>query len=126
MADCKSAGVELGKQRLHVAQDGLAGGGITDMADRGVAGQALDHFTPGKRVADEAEPSFGVEPGPVKRDDAGGLLAAVLKRVQSKGRNGGGFWMAENAEHAAFLAERVAFQIGVFQIKGAGIRLLSL
>src|SRR5580698_1168342 len=106
MGDCKSAGIELGKQRLNVAQDGLAGGGITDMADGGIAGQPLDHLAPGKCIADEAQPSFGVEPAPVKRGD------------------GSGFGMAENAEHAAFLAERVAFQIGVFQIEGAGIRLL--
>ena len=34
VADGEAAAVELGEQRLHVAQDGLAGGGIADMADR--------------------------------------------------------------------------------------------
>ena len=35
---------------------------------------------------------------------AGGFLAAMLKGVQSECGDGGGFAVAENAEHAAFLA----------------------
>ena len=104
MADRKAAGIEFGEQRLHVAQDGRAGGGIADMADGGIAGQALDHLAAGEGIADETEPAFGMKPGPVEGDDAGGLLAAMLQGVQSEGGDGGGFGMAENAEHAAFLA----------------------
>ena len=33
VADRETAGIEFGEQRLHVAQDGRAGGGIADMAD---------------------------------------------------------------------------------------------
>ena len=51
----EAAGIELGEQRLHVAQDRLAGGRIAHMADGGVAGQAVDHLAPGEGVADEAE-----------------------------------------------------------------------
>ena len=104
VADREAAGIEFGEQRLHVAQDGGAGGGIADMADRGVAGQALDHLAAGKRVADQAEPAFAVKAGAVEGDDAGGLLAAMLQGVQSERGDGGGFRMAEDAEHAAFLA----------------------
>ncbi len=104
VADRKAAGIELGEQRLHVAQDGLAGGGIADMADRGIAGQALDHLAARKGVADQAEPAFGMKPVAVERDDAGGLLAAVLQGVQSERGDGGGVGVAEDAEHAAFLA----------------------
>ena len=63
MADRKPAGIEFGEQRLHVAQDGLAGGGVADMADGGIAGEALDHLAAGKGVADEAEPPLGMKPG---------------------------------------------------------------
>ena len=104
MADRETAGVEFGEQRLHVAQDGGACRGIADMADRGVAGQALDHFAAGEGVADEAEPAFTVEAAAVEGDDAGGFLAAMLEGVQSERGDGGGLGVAENAEHAAFFA----------------------
>ena len=39
VADRETAGIEFGEQRLHVAQDRLAGRGIADMADRRGAGQ---------------------------------------------------------------------------------------
>ena len=55
MADRKSAGIELGEQRLHIAQDGLAGRRIADMTNGGIAGQAFDHLAPGKGVADQAQ-----------------------------------------------------------------------
>ena len=102
VADREAAGIELGEQRLHVAQDGPAGGGIADMADRGVAGQALDHLAAGEGVADQAEPALGMEALAVEGDDAGGLLAAMLQSVQAERRDGGGVGMAEDAEHAAF------------------------
>ena len=111
VADRKAAGIEFGEQRLHVAQDGRAGGGVADMADRGSAGQAFDHLAAGEGVADEAEPPFAVKPGAVEGDDAGGLLAAMLQGVQPERGDGGGFGMAENAEHAAFLAQRVAVEV---------------
>ena len=111
VADREAAGIEFGEQRLHVAQDGRAGGGVADVADGGVAGKALDHLAAGEGVADEAEPAFAVKSGAVEGDDAGGLLAAMLKCVQSECGDGGGLGVAEDAEHAAFLAQRVAFQI---------------
>ena len=33
----EAAGVEVGEQRLHVAQDGVAGGGVAVVAERDVA-----------------------------------------------------------------------------------------
>ena len=81
------------------------------MADGGVAGQALDHLAAGEGVADEAEAAFAVEAAAVEGDDAGGFLAAMLEGVQSERGDGGGLGVAEDAEHAAFLAQRVAFEI---------------
>ncbi len=116
VGDGKTAGIEFGEQRLHVAQDGAAGGGITGMADGDGAGQAFDHFAAGEGVADEAEPAFGMETVTVEGDDAGGFLAAMLKGVKAERGDGGGIGMAENAEHAAFLAKRVAFNLEFIQI----------
>ena len=117
VADREPAGIELGEQRLHVAQDGRTCRGVADVADGGVAGKALDHLAAGEGVADEAEPAFTVKSGAVEGDDAGGLLAAMLQGVQSERGDGGGLGVAEDAEHAAFLAQRVALQIGIQQIE---------
>jgi hypothetical protein len=54
----------------------------------------------------------------VEADDAGGLLAAVLQRMQPERGDGGGVGMAENAEHAAFLAQAVRLQIGELGLAG--------
>jgi hypothetical protein len=42
MRNGKAAGVEFGKQRLHVAQDRLAGGRVADVADGRRARQPVD------------------------------------------------------------------------------------
>jgi hypothetical protein len=117
VADRETAGVEFGEQRLDIAQDGAAGRGVAGVADGGIAGQAFDHFAAGKGVADEAEPAFGMKPGAIKGDDAGGFLAAMLQGVQSKRGDGGGVGMAEDAEHPAFLAQRIAVQIVIWQVR---------
>src|SRR5262249_15682999 len=109
----KAAGIELGKQRLHIAQDGRPCRGVADMADRDAAGQALDHLAPGEGVADETKPPFRMKPGSVIGYDAGGLLAAVLEGVEAKGGDGGGRGVAKNAEHAALFAQRVPFEVGL-------------
>ena len=67
VGDRKAAGIELGEQRLHVAQDGGAGGGVADMADGDIAGQAVDHLAAGEGVADEAEAAFRVKAAAVDR-----------------------------------------------------------
>ena len=111
MTDGEAAGIELGKQRLHVAQNGLAGGRIADVADGGVARQAIDHLAAGKGVADKSEAAFGMEPLAVERDDAGGFLAAMLQRVQAERGDGRGIGVAEDAEHAAFFPKAVLVEI---------------
>ena len=59
--------------------------------------------------------------GAVEGDDAGGLLAAMLEGVQAERRDGGGIGMAEDAEHAAFLAQRVRFQVVEIQVDRAEV-----
>src|SRR5207248_8284619 len=88
--------------------------------DRGIAGQALDHLAAGEGIADQAEPPFTVKPGPVEGYNTGGLLAPMLQRMQSQRGDGGGFGMTEDAEHAAFLPQRVPFQIAISQVDRRG------
>src|SRR6202000_2352188 len=112
----ETTGIELGEQRLDIAQDGCAGGGIADVANRGAAGQALDHFAAGEGVADETKPAFGMKTAAVEGDDTGGFLAAMLEGMQSERCDSSGVWMAEDAEYAAFLAKRIAVQIGMSEM----------
>ncbi len=121
MRDREAAAVELGEQRLHVADDGFAGGGITHMADRGMAGQALDDVALGEGVADQAEAALRVEAAAVIGDDAGGFLSAMLERMQSERGERGGVGMPEDSEHPAFLAQTVAHCVGI-EIGGRFLR----
>ncbi len=116
VADGETAGIEFGKQRLHVAQDGFAGGRITHVTDGRGAGQPVDHLAAGECIADKSEAAFGMKPLAVERDDTGGFLAAMLEGVQAERGDGGGVGMIEDAEHAAFLAQavriRIKFRVG--------------
>ena len=49
VADRETAGIELGEQRLHVAQDGGAGRGIADMADGGICRAGARSLRGGRR-----------------------------------------------------------------------------
>ena len=86
-AEREAAELEIGEQRLDVAQDRLAGGRIAHMADRRMALAArLDHLLGAEIVADLAQAAMGVELLAVEGDDAGGLLAAMLQGVQAERR----------------------------------------
>ena len=77
------------------------------MADGRIPRQRLDHLGLGEAVADEPAGLVAVEGAVGHRDDAGGLLAAVLERVQAERGEGGGVARAGDAEDAAFLAQAV-------------------
>src|SRR5260370_8290668 len=87
VATGETAGIEFGEQRLNVAQHRSAGGRVAHMADRYAARQAIDDLAARERVADEAEPALGMEPAAVIADDAAGLLAPVLERMQADRRD---------------------------------------
>ena len=57
-----------------------------------------------------------MKPGSVEGYDARGFLAAVLQSVQPERGDRGGLGVAENAEHAAFLAQRIAIKIGIGEV----------
>jgi hypothetical protein len=105
--DREAAAGELGEQRLDVALDRAAMGRIAVVADGPVAGEAVDHLAAGEIVADEADMAFGMEVGAVETDDAGRFLAAMLEGVQAENGQRRRVLMAEDAEHAAFLAKLV-------------------
>ncbi len=61
MAEREAARIEIDEQRLHVAQHGIAAGGVANVADGHVALQPLDHRARGEMVADQADAALGME-----------------------------------------------------------------
>ncbi len=120
MRDGEAAAPEIGEKRLHVAQDRFARRRVADMADGGVAGQPVHHLLAGEVVADEAETALGVKVLAVEADDARRFLAAMLECMEAESRQRGGVGMAEDAEHAAFLAQPVAVKLVVADEPGQG------
>src|SRR5262249_20172980 len=104
-------GVLPGKRRLNWAKNGLAGGRLAHLADRIIAGKPIDDVASREGIAHQSQPAFGVKPLAVEADYAGGLLAAVLQGVQTKGRNRRRVEMSEYAEYAAFLAEPIRVEV---------------
>src|SRR5208283_1466651 len=67
----------------------------------------------GEGVADHAHAALGIEALAVVTDDARRLLPTMLQCVQAERGDGGGVRMAENAEHAAFLAQPIGINIEI-------------
>ncbi len=107
VGDGEAAGVDVGKERLHVAQHGVASRRVAVVADGEVALQALDDAGAREVVADEPHAPLVMELRAVVADDAAGLLSAMLERVQPERRDGGGFGVPKNTKDPAFLAESI-------------------
>ena len=117
-----AAAFQVGEHRLDVAEERAAGGGIAGVADGGAARQALDQVGAAEGVAHVAHVPLGVEALAVEGGDAAGLLAAVLQGVQAERRDGRGVGDVEDAEHAAFHAQRVVVGLGIEHgIHGCGV-----
>jgi hypothetical protein len=75
------------------------------VTDGHVAFETVDNRAGREMVADEPEAAFCVKMLSIEADDAGGLLAAMLKRVQAECRQRGGVGMIEDPEDAALLVQ---------------------
>ena len=106
----KAAGRQIGEQRLDVAQRGLAGRRIADMADRRPALQLAHDLVAVEIARDMAHRAVGVEFLAVEGGDACGFLAAVLQGVQAQRDDRGGAVGAMNTKDAALLAEFVVVE----------------
>src|SRR4029077_478267 len=85
---------------------------IADMADRGIAAQPPDHLLGAEIVADVSQPAMRVELLAIIGDDTGGLLATMLKRVQTERRHCCRVGVAKDPEYAAFFLEMIRGQGG--------------
>ena len=112
MGDGEAAEDEVGVERLHVPEDGVAGRGVAVVADGDAAGQAGDDLGVAEIVADQAHAAMRMEARAVVCDDPGRFLAAMLQGVQAECRDGGGVGHVPDAEHAALLV-RLVVAVGV-------------
>jgi hypothetical protein len=110
VAEREAADLELGEQRRHVPQHGLAGGGVAVVADGGMPGQPIDDRRIAEIVADMAVAAVIVELLAVVGDDSGRLLAAMLERMQAERRVRRRVRRAIDAEDAALLVELVVVE----------------
>ena len=86
MADREAARREIREQGLHVAQYGVAGGRVANVADRALPAEPVHRRLFGKMIADQAETALGIELLAVERDDAGCFLSAMLQGMQTERR----------------------------------------
>ena len=110
MANGEPAELEIGKQRLHVAQRDLTRRRIANMANRSTAAQPFDHLLGAEIVADEALSAMRVELLAVISDDPGGFLTAMLQRMHPERRERCRIGVAIDPEYAAFFVEMIGVQ----------------
>ena len=111
MRECQAAGVDIGKQRLHIPKRGLANGRIADMANRRGAGEAVDDGLSVEVIAHESQTALGMKLLAVEGYDAGCFLAAVLQGVKTEGRERCGVGMIENPKDPALFVEPVGAEV---------------
>ena len=107
MANSKAAEFVLGEQRLHVAQNGLAGGGVTRVTNSGVALQPLHDGIRVEVLRNVPQAPVRIELLPVEADHACGLLASVLQGVHPQRGMRGGLRVADNAEDPALFLQMI-------------------
>ena len=84
----------------------LALSGVTVMADGVDAYQVFDYVL-FEDVGDEAHLAMRDQPPAIRGNDTGGLLAAVLQRVETEVNHVGGFRMSVDSHHRAFVVELI-------------------
>ncbi len=111
MGEGHAAELEVGEQRLNVADDGAAGGRIAHVADGDGAGEGADDAAAAEIVADEAERLVAVEMLAVVADDAGRFLPPVLQGMEAERRCGRGVAMAPDPEDAALVVKMIVVSL---------------
>ena len=91
---------------LRVEQRGVAGGGVAGVADGEIAGELLQDFV-GEDVGDQAHALDVREVMAVGGGDAGGLLPAMLQRVEHEVDLARGFGVGVDGDYAAFFVQGV-------------------
>ena len=105
---CHSNGalVRLNEDGLGIQQSGVPRCRIPGMANGKSATQRRQNLLR-EDVRNRAHGFMGARGKAIRRDDAGGLLSAMLQRVQSEVGELFGFWVREDRYHSAFIVKFV-------------------
>ena len=126
MRQRKSTAGQVCEQWLNISKHRLAGGGISDVPDRAVAGQPLHHRRLCKAVAHQSHAALGIKLFPIGTHDPGGLLSPVLKRLEAKRNQSCGILVAEYPKHTALLPQFVPSPVCIFCELGRGVWLVGV
>ena len=117
VGDRDGAGLAAGKHRSGVAHTRVlvAGGGVAAVANGDAACEGCEVGF-GENVGDEAGAHLTLQRFAISRNDAGGLLPAVLQGVEHQVRELGGLGLAHrrrvpNPHHRTLVAEDIAVVI---------------
>ncbi len=94
-------------KRLHVAQNRLTGGGITVVANGGIARHGPDYFTVAEDIADKPHRAMRMEAIAIIGNDTGGFLPAMLQGVKAERGQRRRVLGAIDAENATFVMKLV-------------------
>ncbi len=120
MGNRDAAFMQLGKERLDVAQRHFACRRVARVADGHEARELRERCGIGVVVADETHALFGAELLAVEGDDTGGLLAAMLERMQAERRQRRRVRVPQDAEDAALFVQGIAIEF-VMDFRGSQI-----
>ncbi len=115
-----AAFMQLGKERLDVAQRHFACRRVARVADGHEARELRESCGVGVVIADETHALFGAELLAVEGDDTCSFLAAMLERMQAERRQRRGIRVPEDAEHAALFVQGIAIDF-VMDFRGSQI-----
>ena len=104
--DRQAAAAVLDDERLRVLQQRLARGRVAVVADRRRAFELADDVLV-EDVGHQPQAAVRNEEVVLRRDDAGGFLAAMLQREQTEIGEVGGLRMPEDADDAALLVKAI-------------------
>src|SRR5258707_10635502 len=107
MAEGEAAELQIGKERLHIAQAGATGRRVAHMADGTESSQPTDHRFFRKMIGNKTGRAIGMEFTAIEADDARRFLATMLQSMQAEDGMGRRVIIPENSKDAAFLFQMV-------------------
>jgi lipoprotein-releasing system permease protein len=119
VSDSETARGKVGEQRLNIAEARAARSRVAHVTCRHRARQLAQRGSAREVLRDVTDPAARVELLAVEAGDPDRLLSAVLQGVETESDDRRGVSRADDAEHAAFLAQLVAVIERISEVHGS-------